>query len=69
MTPSTALSDHTSLPIPYDTKVLIAELKAAYPHRCLLKGESIEDAHRYAGKVELIEELEAWMRETETGEA
>lgn len=63
MTPS------PDLPFPYDVDVLLKELQDAYPPRCILPKETPEEAHRYAGKVELIAELVEWKKETETGEA
>jgi hypothetical protein len=36
---------------------LIAELDKAIRHECIRPGESIEDAHRRAGKRELIDSL------------
>jgi hypothetical protein len=38
---------------------MIEELESLYPARCIGPKESPEDAHRYAGKVELIAELRA----------
>lgn len=42
---------------------LVSELDAIYPAQCILPGQSPEDAHRYAGKRELIDELLAWRDE------
>lgn len=36
---------------------LIESLDAAYPHHTILKGQSLEDAHRYAGRRDVIDEL------------
>ena len=36
---------------------LITILDKAIPPRCIRKGESLEDAHRYAGKRELVDML------------
>ena len=47
----------------YIPKELIDELKERFPHRCPKRGESLEDVLRYAGKVELIEFLEACKKE------
>lgn len=44
---------------------LIEALDRAYPKRCIQPGESLEDAHRYAGKRELIDELLELKREQE----
>lgn len=38
---------------------LIEALSAAFPHRCIGKTETEIDAHRYAGKRELIDWLVA----------
>lgn len=43
--------------IPPLSTQLIEALDKAYPARCIQKGESPEDAHRYAGARELIERL------------
>jgi len=39
---------------------LIKELDIAYPPLCILPGQSVEEAHRYAGKREMVDELLAW---------
>lgn len=36
---------------------LVEDLETQYPPRCLEPRESVEDHHRYAGKVELVQEL------------
>lgn len=36
---------------------LIEALDKTFPAKCIKKGESLEDAHRYAGKRDLIETL------------
>lgn len=36
---------------------LIERLSKIFPPRCIHRGESPEEAHRYAGKVELVEAL------------
>lgn len=36
---------------------LIDMLDAAYPHQCIAPGQTLELAHRYAGRRELIDEL------------
>lgn len=36
---------------------LIEHLDVAFPHTCIAKGQSLEDAHRYAGQRELIDLL------------
>lgn len=45
----------TSLPV-YASD-LIKELAASVPERCIGANESLEDAHRYAGKRELVNSL------------
>jgi hypothetical protein len=35
----------------------VAFLKEQFPHRCLLRNETVEDHLRYCGKVELVEEI------------
>jgi len=49
--------------LPHDTGTLVDYLNELFPPRCIRKGESLEDAHRYAGKRELIEYV--MMRYTE----
>jgi hypothetical protein len=44
-------------PIPPNTVDLLKKLDKDYPAHCIRKGQSLEDAHRYAGKRELIEAL------------
>jgi hypothetical protein len=44
-------------PIPNTVESLIRELETLYPPRCILVGERPEDAHRYAGAVELVADL------------
>jgi len=45
--------------LPTDTYTLLTELEAQYPTRCRKPNESELDHERYAGKVDLIEELRA----------
>jgi hypothetical protein len=40
--------------IPGLSKALIEELEKRFPPRCIRNGETPEEAHRYAGKVELV---------------
>lgn len=49
--------------IPRDSYELIDALNAAYPHRCILPGETLESAHRYAGLRQLIDGLLELKRE------
>ena len=51
--------------LPFDTRELLRELNATFPARCIRKGETLEDAHRYAGKRELIDYLITHMEEDE----
>ncbi len=44
-------------PIPHEAKELIEDLEAANPPKCKDPNESLEQHARYAGRVELIEEL------------
>jgi hypothetical protein len=37
----------------------VVELSKMFPPRCIAPGESLADAHRYAGKRELVEFLMA----------
>ena len=41
---------------------LIEFLVEMYPHRCIRPGESVDEAHHYSGKVQLVSELADWMR-------
>ena len=41
------------------SRQLINELRNLYPHRCIKKGETPEEAHRYAGAVEVVDLLES----------
>jgi hypothetical protein len=41
---------------------LIAELDRAFPARCIKHNESAIDAHRYAGRRELIDELKTHLK-------
>lgn len=43
--------------IPRESVGLINALDGAYPHRCIGRGQPPEEAHRYAGKRELIDML------------
>lgn len=51
--------------LPHSVPDLIAELDVMYPARCIAPDESLHEAHRYAGKRELIEELKARHAATE----
>ena len=43
--------------LPSNSYDLTKELNALWPPRCIRKGETLEDAHRYAGAREVIEYL------------
>lgn len=44
-------------PLPRTAEALVDELEELYPARCIRRGETPEDAHRYAGARELVEKL------------
>lgn len=44
---------------------LVEELARLFPARCIRPGETPEEAHRYAGKVELVEFLTALAAKTD----
>lgn len=48
-------SDHFEIPL--NTLEFIDLIDRAYPQRCMSRGESLEDHHRYAGMRELIDEM------------
>lgn len=43
--------------LPLDSQELVERLDKLFPARCIQPGESLEDAHRYAGKRDLVEAL------------
>lgn len=43
--------------LPTDTETMLETLEEQYPPRCRRKGEDELDHERYAGKVELVQEL------------
>lgn len=43
--------------LPAMSRDLIAALNEAFPARCVRPGESMEDAHRYAGRRDVVEFL------------
>jgi hypothetical protein len=49
--------------IPRDSYTLIDLLDKLFPHRCILPGQTMESAHRYAGLRQLIDELVELKRE------
>ena len=51
-------------PIPTYTAALIEALEAQYPPRCRLPKETEREHERYAGKVDLIQELRARIDKT-----
>lgn len=51
--------------LPLYASVLVEELNALFPARCIGPGQSLEDAHRYAGKRELVEFLQSVAHRTD----
>lgn len=51
--------------LPYSVETLIERLDEEFPHRCVRPHESPEEAHRYAGKRELVDFLLRLLNETE----
>ncbi len=43
--------------LPVYATQLVEELNKDFPARCIAPGQTLEDAHRYAGKRELVEGL------------
>ena len=43
---------------PRVSKALVEKLKQQFPERCIRENESFDKAHRYAGKIEIIQILE-----------
>jgi hypothetical protein len=43
--------------IPTDSETLLGELEQQYPPRCRMPDETERDHERYAGKVDLINEI------------
>lgn len=62
------MSELFPVEFPVNSFDLIEVLDKATPHRCIAPGESLEQAHRYAGARELIDELVEWAREAREGE-
>lgn len=56
---------HALPKLPTYSTDLIDELARLYPERCIRRGESLEEAHRYAGKRELVLELLALKQRAE----
>lgn len=52
-------------PLPFSAADLIEELDKQNPARCIKPDETLELAHRYAGKRELIDNLLARLQVTE----
>lgn len=48
--------------IPETAYELIDRLVEVYPARCILPDQTLEEAHRYAGIVDLVSELSEWKR-------
>lgn len=53
--------------IPNLSTELIAQLDKAYPARCIQHNESATDAHRYAGRRQLIDELLTHLQKASAG--
>lgn len=51
--------------LPFTVLDLIKELDEMYPARCIAEDETPSQAHRYAGRRELIDELLARWQSTE----
>lgn len=52
-------------PFPIYADQLVEELKMMYPIRNIKSKETLEDIHRYAGAIDVIEYLERWQGMTE----
>lgn len=50
--------------LPQTAVELVKELEASTPARCIRPNESLEDAHRYAGRRELVDSLLLRLRAT-----
>lgn len=48
--------------IPDRSYDLIDLLVKTFPARCILPHQTVEEAHRYAGMVDLVQDLEEWKR-------
>jgi len=56
-------------PLPHTAEELIAELELAYPPACIGPQDSLNDHLRYAGRVDLIQDLRRrfqWSQEEAT---
>lgn len=49
--------DEDDIKIPQSAYDLIELLSQTYPHECIRPGQSLEEAHRYSGARQLIDEL------------
>ena len=56
-------------PLPFAAADLIAELDRTTPAKCIQPGQTVEDAHRYAGKRELVESLLRRLRAAQAGQS
>lgn len=52
-------------PIANTVPELIEQLEGMYPPRCIRPDESLEEAHRYAGRQALVTELREWLEYTD----
>lgn len=57
VTPVEAPAPKNIKPLPHTATDLIRELDEIVPPQCIGQGQSAEEAHRYAGKRELVEHL------------
>lgn len=53
--------------LPATVAALIEGLDRVYPHECIRKGESVEDAHRRAGERAVVDFLKALQRKADEG--
>ena len=58
MSPSTLTEEDGFDDWPGVNEALVKKLVEKFPERCIRASESVEEAHRYAGKVELIHFLQ-----------
>jgi hypothetical protein len=55
--------------LPVYASQLVEELDTSLPHRCIRANDTEIDAHRYAGKRELIDYLMLRLRATRAGDS
>ena len=59
MSKTPGIADEYIPPNSYD---LIDLLVRTFPPRCILPHQTVEEAHRYAGMVDLVLDLDEWKR-------